>query len=770
MKHYHLPVLVWPDAAGSITAVLVGDAENAAAHADTLTEALRELKELVEWRLENEPWNVDPDFTQPELMEVKVEVLPQYTEDKRIIPCPETLWLRVPCVIGQQENGLPACALPHLGLRFTYQDAAGLKDLVSHYVKEALQGFSPLQLAGCLPPKNCRLENLVVRDSLTSYRPIPPQNRPELRSLFAVADPLPHDLGRKQVISSAYGREELSAALARKLGPEKANVLLVGEPGVGKSTLLVDAVKKLHRERSSAAGRAEEETTAPEGGTYRFWRGSGGRLIAGMRYLGEWEERCEEFIQQLSALDGVFCAENLLELVQTGGQGPGNGVAAFLLPYLQRGELRMVAEATPAEVEACRRLLPGLLDVFHVMPVLAFNDPEAVEALTRLANACLSNAGPSLEPGTIPLIYRLFKRFLPYTVFPGPAAHFVRALCRRRGRSEAGQPPFGTAQAVVAQFIQQTGLPEIFLRDELPLQIDEVRRHFEAQIIGQPVATRAAARLVTTIKAGLTDPERPLGVLLLCGPTGVGKTALAKLLADFCFGAGGQKDRLVRLDMSEYSGWGAATRLLQAAEGHPAPWIEQVRRQPFCVLLLDEIEKAAPEVFDVLLGLLDEGRLTDRFGRVTHFRSAIMILTSNLGSSTTAAAGFHSEAGPAYESEVAKFFRPEFFNRLDGVITFNPLTRGDVERITRKELADLADREGFTSAGLRLEWTARLVTWVAGEGYDHRLGARPLQRALERCVVTPLARWRVQNPQARDCTLLLDAESDGRLEIRVTKP
>src|SRR5262249_20073283 len=148
-------------------------------------------------------------------------------------------------------------------------------------------------------------------------------------------------------------------------------VLLVGESGTGKSTVLFDAAKALARRARSAAGDAEEgdEERDKDLRTYRFWRGSAGRMIAGMRYLGEWEERCEQFVEQLAAIQGVFCAENLLELLQVGGQGPGDSVAAFLLPYLQRGELRMVAEATPAEVEACRRLLPGVLDVFQIMAV-----------------------------------------------------------------------------------------------------------------------------------------------------------------------------------------------------------------------------------------------------------------------------------------------------------------------------------------------------------------------------------------------------------------
>ncbi len=242
---------------------------------------------------------------------------------------------------------------------------------------------------------------------------------------------------------------------------------------------------------------------------------------------------------------------------------------------------------------------------------------------------------------------------------------------------------------------------------------------------------------------------------------------MAKALSRYLFGHGEGGDRLLRLDMSEYSGFGAAERLLSKPNGQPSDLIQKLRQQPFVVLLLDEIEKADPEVFDVLLGVFDEGRLTDRYGRLTTFRSAIIVLTSNLGAGKQESFGFAKQAGVAYEGEALSFFRPEFFNRLDGVVTFQPLGAETIRAITRKELADVALREGIARLNLKLTWSDALVEHLAREGFDARYGARPLQRTLETLIVTPLARFLLAHLELSGRTLEIDLGTSGSVEFRI---
>lgn len=744
MQMFRFPVVVWKDSAGFHTAALT-DPEGATdmgepvvAYAPTSKEALSEIKDYLNWYYHKHPWADGPNLSQSRLVTYKVRVRPEYRVGGKIYPYERGLLLKVAVVDCTFESGMRAAVVPRLGVEFFYSQGQ-LRELVRHYVQEHLSGCPPRVLSRYFAPEEVYLETVSVRSPASKSKEA---YEPDLAALNSIAEPLGTRLFKTR-FSRPYGRDALVKELTERL-KVRSNVLIVGESGCGKTSILLEAVRKLEKSQSG-----DDE--------YKFqhWLTSGARIIAGMRYLGQWEARLERVIEELTGIEGVLCAESLSELIRTGGRSAEDGVGAFLASYLERGELRMVTEATPRELDMCRRLLPGFVDLFAILPVPDFQTREALSALAEVLDRLNRKHrldGPETLVGEC---YRLHKRFLPYHSFPGRASRFLGQLYEEC--KESGAEP--DRQRLIEKFSRETGLPLNLVRDEDALPVEEIEHFFASRVIGQPAACQAVTRLVSTFKAGLNDPERPLGVLLFCGPTGVGKTQMAKTLSECFFGAARDRDRLIRLDMSEYSEGAAVHRLLGDQE-RPGELIRKVRQQPFTVILLDEIEKADPEVFDLLLGVFDEGRLTDRWGRTTTFRSAVLVMTSNLGAAGMRPLGLNPSQEPNFEAEVMKFFRPEFFNRIDSVLTFSALQPQHIEQIARLELEALAQREGLKRRGLKLTWSEAAVSRLAELGYDARLGARPLKRTIEEKVTVSLARFLVDNPGLQQCTIALDCVDD----------
>ncbi len=741
MAAYRFPVLLWEDHTGWFTAAVVESYYDVWAGAASGREALNLIKEALQDTFKRVPWEAPPDLAHCRLHHVVVPVRTEYEAGNRYYPSTNPTDLRVSAVTGEEAGGSRICYLPMFDVSFGYYVDTELPDLVRTQVQDLFRGKSPRDMMEYLPPRQVWLEEVVLQ-----VKARPPTGRdlqPPLRQLSAIAEPLGDNRLRQQ-FSRAWERDAEVAELVQRLGHERANLILLGPSGIGKTSLLIDAARRLER-------GGEEE-----GAIQRYWLTSGPRIIAGMRYLGQWEERFGAAVRELASLGGVLCLERLVDVVRLGGEEATDSVAAFMSSFMQYGELRVVAEATPAELDLCRRLMPGFVEQFQIQSIPEFTSAQAMAVLERLAQQARQQWRLRWERGTAELIYRLHRRFLPYQSFPGRVTAFHQRLTREIRRQRRTTV---TARMIFEAFARETGLPDWMLRDEMTLRAPEVEEALSQRLVGQPEACHAVANAVTIFKAALNDPERPIAVLLFLGPTGVGKTQLARTLADYLFGHGSDRDRMVRLDMSEYSGLDAADRLVMAPDGTPSIFLQRLRRQPFNVVLLDEIEKASPEVFDLLLNVLDEGRLTDRQGRVTWFRGCIIIMTSNLGARHRAITGFGEAAAPLGEAELMRFFRPEFVNRIDEVIHFRPLGQEEIVRITQLELAALAEREGLTRRQLRLTWDEEVVTFLARAGTDPELGARPLQRAIERHLSQTLAAFIVSHPAFRE----------GRLHLRLDR-
>ncbi len=554
--------------------------------------------------------------------------------------------------------------------------------------------------------------------------------------LNRLAEPYPPTKSQQRSLSAlpdvAWRRDREVARVIDKIIGTRSNVLVVGRSGTGKSAVLSAALKRIsNKSRKLKTG-------------HTFWRIMPQRITASAKYLGEWEETVETLIDELNTANGIIWVEQMVQLLQTGGQGPEDSVAAFLMSFLQQGTLQIVGEATPQELESMRRLLPGFVESFQIIEINELDERDVKLVMEELASYAAGNYKVQIQQEARELSYRLLLRYNPYASFPGKAVSFLGyCLTEAKARQETA---VGKTE-VIRNFVQQTGLPELFLRDELPLDVKALRHYFETRIIGQPNAVNALTQVVKIFKAGLNNPYRPIASFLFAGPTGVGKTASVKALSEYFFGKGQRKSPLIRIDMSEFQHPEQLTRLIGAGR-EPGQLVKEVRERPFSVLLLDEVEKADMAIFDALLGLLDEGVLVDAYGRETNFRNTIVIMTSNLGATNRSTPGFGEKVPDegAYRSAVERHFRPEFVNRIDELVIFNPLKAEDILTITKKELDGLKQREGFKKTGLEVQFLPELINHLASIGFDKRYGARPLQRALENHVVMPVAKWMLENP------------------------
>jgi ATP-dependent Clp protease ATP-binding subunit ClpC len=451
-----------------------------------------------------------------------------------------------------------------------------------------------------------------------------------------------------------------------------------------------------------------------------------------------WQERCLAIARELGGTDDWLFVDRLADLLAP--QSDGASLADLMAPAIIAGELRVIAEASESELARCRRRNQAFVDAFDVIRV----DEPPADVVIEMIRAQQQRKDPevSWHPAALRRAVSLLGAFRRDQRFPGKAMAFLDWW-----NQEVQRPPRLVLPGdVAAAYARWSGLPIELITDERPTGRAQIAAALAAGVIGQDHACEVVARALARFKTGLDDPERPVASLLFVGPTGVGKTELAKQIAAYLFG---HAERLVRVDLSEYMTPGSAGRLLEVGGGATS-LAEQVRRQPLCVVLLDELEKAHPEVFDVLLGVLGEGRLTDSLGRLVDLRMAVVIMTSNLGAQGKAAVGFGGEAAPDFGAAVRAHFRPELIGRLDHVVSFRSLAPADIERIVELELAKIRKRPGLPQRGLSLWTSAPARAWLAARGFDAKMGARPLRRLIEEVVVAPLAVRLAADPSLRD--------------------
>ena len=644
-----------------------------------------------------------------------------------------------------EKDGL-YCLLPDLEEQFYCPDERIFMTMLTDTVRSMTATMSPEQVWKFWPPSEQEIRWIRIRTEPLG-RSFGGHSR--LKILPTVADPL---IQKANPFVTLTEHSDTHAALQDSMSSN--GCILIGETGVGKTAMLLHVARLIQR-RDHAQRKAESKSLGLRASPRRplFWMSSGGRLIAGMQYLGQWQARLEGMIAELSDSGASILFENLRDLLTLGSGDSRDSLGAFMLPYLRSGQLRLIAEATPQELDACRRLLPAFIDALPHIRMPSVLPQSEMELLETLLERDAKNRKSTFSDDLPSNIQRWSAQFQRQASSPGPAVDFLRSLLAKK-------PAHLDSSMAIASFLKRTGLPEVLIRHNMALTREEVAEHLQSEVIGQVEACWAAAGLVTRIKSSMNDSQRPFGCMLLCGPTGVGKTQLAKSLARYLFGNSEAKLPLVRLDMSEFAGVAVGHRFLLDGNGQPADWIQQIRLRPLSVLLFDEIEKAGSEVFDILLSLLDEGRLTDRMGRTTSFRNTLVLMTSNIGGTLNASAGFGESRSPNYLMEVRRAFRPEFFNRLDQIIAFDPLSPEVIAKITKKELAEISRRDGIVRQGLQLEFSDRLIAHLSRVGFDARLGARPLQRAIESQVVAPLAKW-LLTEVTRSNRIVLDWNETG---------
>jgi ATP-dependent Clp protease ATP-binding subunit ClpC len=562
-------------------------------------------------------------------------------------------------------------------------------------------------------------------------------------------------------IGPAIAREREIRAVARTLArSKKNNPLLLGDAGVGKTAVVEGLAYAIH-----------EGTAPPSLLNKRIVQIEIGTLVAGTSLRGQFEERLIGIVDEVRHAGNVIVfIDEIHTIVGAGDTIDSNLDAANILkPALARGDIMCIGATTHEEYRRAIAQDPALDRRFRPIDIEEPSEQDSLVILAEQRKRLESHHGVSIRPEALEAAVHLSVRYLPDRRLPDKAIDLLDEACARvviRTHAPEDSDESGSevrVENVASVLSEWTGIPVSDLTQDERRRLAEIENTLLQRVIGQNDAVRTIAAAVKTARAGLGDPHRPIGVFLFLGPSGVGKTELARALAAFLFGS---EDAMIRLDMSEFHDSHTVARLIGAPPGYKdaqrgGQLTDGLRRRPYSLVLLDEVEKAAPEVFDIFLQVFDEGRLSDAHGGHVDARHAVFIMTSNIGTEEGGKPlGFMSgpDRQPDYSSYLSRFFRPEFLNRVDEVVTFRPLTPEALSKILDLQMSEVRARLRAQHLSLTLTEAARAL--ILQKGYDPVLGARPLRRALERLLTRPLSARIVEDAFAPGADIVADAEED----------
>ena len=711
----------------------------------------------------------------------------------------------------------------------------GTEHLLLGLVRSEGAAMEVLKKLGVTPDQIRRQTRRVLQESTGTGAAVPETAKPggKQEAKTPLVDQLASDLttlAEEGKLDPVIGRqteiERVIQILARRT---KNNPALIGEPGVGKTAIVEGLAQRI----------TDGDVPAPLLNK-RVLKLDVGSLVAGTMYRGQFEERLKRVIDELKSTKSILFIDEFHMLVGAGSAGSAVDAANILKPALSRGELQCIGATTLDEyrkhiesdaalerrfqpivvdeptVEETIEILKGIRKMYEEHHHLVISD-EALEAAAQLSARYVSDR--FLPDKAIDLIDESASRVRMYKSGATVSAKEIykqlkrvrsnRALAQEEGKPEdvltwdaqeadlneqlkqmkssweRAKSPVVTAEDIAEVVAMWTGVPVMQIAEAESKRLLKMEEELEKVIIGQKEAIQSIAKAVRRARAGLKDPKRPIGSFMFLGPTGVGKTELTKALAKFMFGS---EEALIQLDMSEFMERHTASRLVGAPPGYigyddAGQLTEALRRRPYSIVVFDEVEKAHPEVHNMLLQIMEEGHLSDAKGRSVDFRNAIIVMTTNVGAEEIkkqTSLGFQlkrdekTEERQSYEEmrkklteSLKKVFRPEFINRLDSVIVFRSLNKDDIRQIVNLELNKVTQR--LAEHAVTLTATEAALDMLAESGFDVEMGARPLRRVIQQKVEDPLSDALLAGTFCEGCTVLVEVV-EGEVVLRHATP